>query len=233
LPAAYAQYLKLRCLVASFSHQSLWFLIIFEQENLLDDDSIPEDARKHCIIGHARILAYVKDRIVDALGPPLVLSSKACSSRKCEVNSWKTIKTLPVWRTVESMTYGIFDCSEIEVTENTCSRCRSEVKKLTETVRSEFWSALPTFFGLPAWADLKDWVYLLCMFSSIIVMAFSWYRIDQSIFIWPGDRGRVWMTVIILCRSGSQCLGIFGRGPLDTACLRHRRPISCPSLSII
>jgi hypothetical protein len=119
-----------------------------EQQYLLGDHRLPEEALKQCIIGHARILVYVKDRIVDALCPPSVLPSKACSSRKCDINSWQTVKNLPIWSTEESVTFRLFDCSEIQAPEYTCPRCRTGVTKLTEKVPSEFWSTLPIFFRI-------------------------------------------------------------------------------------
>lgn len=127
----------------------------FEQEEVLGDTSIPDKARADCILGRTRILGYVKDRTVDALCRPMVIPSKACNGSKCQANRSKTLKTLPVWKTEESESFGIFGCG-IGPTENLCSQCQNEVFKLTDQVRSDFWSILPSFFGLSPWADLKD-----------------------------------------------------------------------------
>jgi hypothetical protein len=158
LPAAYVKYLEDHILVGSFSRKTLWFLIIFlEQKTIPNVDDISEDDRDHILIGYARILEFVKERGFDALCPPLILPSEACSSRhKCEANKWKTIKDLPVWVTKEPNQIGIVGPNYPKVTENLCSQCQTAAIKLTDEVRSEFWSMLPTFFGLPAWKDLKD-----------------------------------------------------------------------------
>jgi hypothetical protein len=109
------------------------------------------------MIGTARILEFVKDKTVDALCPPLILLSKSCSSNgKCRANRCQAtlIKTLPVWATGESTSFGIFRSHAMPVTEKLCSPCRTQVKELVESVRQEFWSLLPTFFGLPDWLEL-------------------------------------------------------------------------------
>jgi hypothetical protein len=125
----------------------------FEQETVLDDTSISLESRKRCIIGNAQILKFVKGRTVDALCP-LVLPSKSCSSDgKCKKRE-KTIKNLPVWRTEESMSFGIFRSGAIPLTETLCSQCCIEVKQLTERTRYDFWKLLPTFFGLPNWSEI-------------------------------------------------------------------------------
>lgn len=96
---------------------------------------------------------------MDACCPPF-LPSKSCTGEgKCRSKRNKIIKNLPLWTIKESETYGIFDspdtwCSKI--TEDLCVPCRVGAKVLAEKVRSEFWSNLPNFFGLEAWADLKD-----------------------------------------------------------------------------
>jgi len=46
--------------------------------------------------------------------------------------------------------------ASMQAAEGLCSQCHAEVEKLTQRVRSEFWSILPSFFGLAVWADLKD-----------------------------------------------------------------------------
>jgi hypothetical protein len=161
LPAAYARYVELLPLVASFcQNNSMISNYLFEQDRLPTDTGIPVKARECCILGYVRILEYLKKTKSEALCPPLILPSQTCSRRgKCDASKWNTIQKLPVWETGESDRFGIFGrwealgpCS----TQALCSRCQAEVKKLTDKVRLEFWSSLPTFFGLPAWADLKD-----------------------------------------------------------------------------
>ena len=158
LPAVYAKYVELLPLVASFCHNNAVVSdYYFEQERLPRNPGIPEKARECCILGYVRILEYLKKTNTDALCPPLILPSQTCSRRgKCEAN---TIQKLPVWDTGESERFGIFGRWGMRgphVTKGLCARCQVQVKKLTNNVRSEFWLSLPTFFGLPAWADLKD-----------------------------------------------------------------------------
>lgn len=130
---------------------------LFEQKGIGSDDRLPEEARKSCLIGYARIMAYLKEKNVEAFCPPLVLPSTNCNARrKCDANKWQTIKDLPVWTTEETNPFGIFKKKYPEVTANLCRKCQAQAKRLTDEVRSDFWSVLPPFFELPAWTDLKD-----------------------------------------------------------------------------
>ena len=158
LPAAYTRYIEQRMLVGSFRSKTLWFLIIlFEQKHIGNDNRLPDKARERCLIGYARILAYLKEKSVEACCPPLLLPSTKCRTRrKCDANKCQTIKDLPVWATKESRGFGVFKKKYAVVTEILCSKCRAEVKKLTDEVRSDFWSVLPSFFELPDWTDLRD-----------------------------------------------------------------------------
>jgi len=114
---------------------------------------------KHCILGYVRIQKFVNQKSVDALCPPLVLPSKTCSGAICEANKWEAIRSLPIWfMGDEDDSFAIF-CpmgSMGPEVENLCFQCQSAVRNLTDEVRGEFWSLLPSFFDLPDWADLKD-----------------------------------------------------------------------------
>jgi hypothetical protein len=86
-------------------------MVSFEQ---VGDISIPDDAREHCMIGSTRILAYIKDKAMDAICRPMVLPSKTCSNgqqiednqipanmedsgirKLCNGNSRKSLFTMP------------------------------------------------------------------------------------------------------------------------------------------
>jgi len=161
LPAAYAEYLGISFLVASFCHKNAMASDhFFEQDDVPKDICIPVKARECCLIGYAKILNYLKKASTDALCPPMILPSETCSrSGKCKTIKWKAIQELPIWLTEESSGLSILDRwgkRGPEATGGLCSRCQDEAKKLTNEVRSQFWSVLPSFFGLAVWADLKD-----------------------------------------------------------------------------
>ena len=95
-----------------------------------------------------------------AVSCPPLLPSYSCTARsECGSIRYATIKNLPVWTTMESESYGIFSSPESWSSKSTgdlCAPCQVKAKALARQVRSEFWSKLPTFFGLDEWADLKD-----------------------------------------------------------------------------
>jgi hypothetical protein len=131
-----------------------------EQEGVVESTEVSERIRKLCILGYIRIQTFVKQKSVDALCPPLVLPSNTCSGgANCEINKWEAIRSLPVWLTDdEDDCFGIFSPlqsmgPEVHIL---CLQCQSGVRNLTDKVRKEFWSLLPTFFDLPDWEDLKD-----------------------------------------------------------------------------
>lgn len=120
----------------------------------MTDLNLPQTARAQCISGRVEIQEFVKDRMLRALRPPVVLPS--CGRAKCGTDGWNTIKNLSVWRTGSSTSFGIFQFKESKAVKDLCSRCRVAVEELTSEVRMAFWSTLPTFFELGEWEDLKD-----------------------------------------------------------------------------
>jgi hypothetical protein len=173
LPAAYIKFLQCRTLVTFFQFIKInFFSYSFSEQmgvvDVMNCSHFSKKMRERFILGHARIQKFVKEKNVDALCPPLVLPSKTCyGGATCEANKWKAIRSLPVWSIEdEDDCPGIFfpwgdhkySCwgylsPEVRIL---CLQCQSAIQNLTDKVRGEFWSILPTLFDLPAWADLKD-----------------------------------------------------------------------------
>jgi len=91
--------------------------------------------------------------MANALCPPYFLPATSCTG-SCK--SWKVIKSLYVWVVKADGSFRIFEPPNDVWPAALCLECKDEVKEFIENIREDFWTRLPTFFGLPAWEDLKD-----------------------------------------------------------------------------
>ncbi|KAF9558724.1 hypothetical protein CPC08DRAFT_763786 [Agrocybe pediades] len=120
--------------------------------DMKDKDLLNPAVLKACLIG--------KDKLIHALRAALDVREGAGEYANCLTGTCGTIFSL-LSRDIDARYLsdrGIFchtgtmvDFYDVEC----CAECLKFLKGIAEPIRAELWDNLPSFFGLPTWAELK------------------------------------------------------------------------------
>ena len=129
------------------------------QELTLDPAStLKHTTRVKCVLGRDKLLSWMNERHISCILEVSEVSyNLECSGSfvKCAPERKRLVRQFELW---DNNDLDLFAQWQRADTPNPqiCQSCQTALKKTHDDIRKDAWAKLPSFFGLPDWADLKD-----------------------------------------------------------------------------
>ncbi|CAA7266013.1 unnamed protein product [Cyclocybe aegerita] len=133
------------------------------EDIVLGESSLPHDVRMKCIVGRDRLFIHLRGIVNNWAGLEAFMDLEYCTrGGLCVQKKTQLLRELEhVFWGDNGMPFSLASISDLpfpagQMVKDLCKFCAASVEGCYEEARESIWDALPGFFSLPRWHELKD-----------------------------------------------------------------------------